>query len=162
MSSTSPSTDPQKCPRTRQPRQEGLFPQSTGVGAVRTLIVDDSPFGLRALERILEDEGAFSLVGTAANGEEAVLQVMTLRPELVLMDYRMPHVNGIEATRRIKQLPNPPLVVIVSSEATPELIALADTAGANGFVDKGADFIAQMRWVLRDVHSILSFNREKQ
>ena len=162
MSSTSPSTDPQKCLQTKQPRQERPFPQSTGVGAVRTLIVDDSPFGLRALVRILENEGAFSLVGTAANGEEAVRQVMALRAELVLMDYCMPHVAGIEATRRIKQLPNPPLVVIVSSEATPELRALADTAGANGFVDKGGDFIAQMRWVLRDVNSILSFNREKQ
>ena len=162
MSSTSPSTDPQKCLWTKQPRQERLFPQSTGVGAVRALIVDDSPFALRALVRILEDEGAFSLVGTAANGEEAVLQVMALRPELVLMDYRMPHVNGIEATRRIKQLTNPPLVVIVSSEATPELRALADTAGANGFVDKGGDYIAQMRWVLRGVNSILSLNRERQ
>src|SRR6266700_6858119 len=73
------------------------------ISAVRTLIADDSPFMLKALAQILALEGNFALIGTATDGCQAVRQALTMEPELVLMDYRMPHLNGLEATRRIKQ-----------------------------------------------------------
>src|SRR6185295_14867086 len=65
--------------------------------AVRTLIADDSPFMLKTLAQILSIEGNFALVGTATDGCQAVRQALTMEPELVLMDYRMPHLDGLEA-----------------------------------------------------------------
>src|SRR5258707_6351412 len=97
--------------------------------AVRTLIADDSPLMLKTLAQILALEGNFTLVGTATDGCQAVRQAITMEPELVLMDYRMPHRNGLEATPHINQSENPPLVIIVTSDDTPSSEALAKAAG---------------------------------
>jgi len=70
-----------------------------------------------------------------------------MKPDLVLMDYSMPHINGIEATRYIKQFQNPPLVIIVTSNDTPECKAQAKAAGADGFVVKGGDLHDRLRLV---------------
>src|SRR5467141_4047223 len=113
--------------------------------AVRTLIADDSPFMLKALAQVLALEGNFTLIGTATDGCQAVRQVLTMEPELVLMDYRMPHLNGLEATRRIKQSENPPLIIIVTSDDTPSAEALAKAAGADGFVKKDGNLRNQLR-----------------
>jgi len=113
--------------------------------AVRTLIADDSPLMLKTIAQILALEGNFTLVGTATDGCQAVRQALTMEPELVLMDYRMPHLNGLEATRRIKQSENPPLIVIVTSDDTPSAEALAKAAGADGFIKKGANLRDQLR-----------------
>src|SRR6267154_4166527 len=119
--------------------------------AVRTLIADDSPFMLKTLAQILALEGNFMLVGTATDGWQAVRQALTMELGLVLMDYRMPHVNGIEATRRIKRSENPPLIIIVTSEGTPSCEALAKAAGADGFVVKGRDLRDQLRLVFQEL-----------
>jgi two-component system chemotaxis response regulator CheB len=79
-------------------------------GKVRTLIADDSPLMLRILAQVLAIEGNFMLVGTVTDGREAVRQTLNMKPELVLMDYSMPHVNRLEATRYIKQFQNPQLL----------------------------------------------------
>ena len=113
--------------------------------AVRTLIADDSPLMLKPLAQILALEGNFTLVATATDGCQAVRQVLTMEPELVLMDYRMPHLNGLEATRHIKQSENPPVVIIVTSDDTPSSEALAKAAGADGFVKKGGNLRNQLR-----------------
>lgn len=118
---------------------------------VRTVVADDSPFGLKTLARILTLEGNFALVGTATDGCQAVRQAFTLQPELVLMDCHMPHMDGIEATQYIKQLQNPPLVIIVTSNNAPECRALAKAAGADGFVDKGGDLHGQLRSVFQEL-----------
>ena len=97
-------------------------------GKVRTLIADDSPLMLRILAQVLASEGNFTLVGTVTDGRQAVRQTLNMKPDLVLMDYRMPHINGMEATRSIKQFQNPPLVIIVTSNDTPECKALAKVA----------------------------------
>ena len=118
---------------------------------VRTLIAEDSPFMLKTLAQILEIEGNFMLIGTTTDGCQAIRQALTLEPELVLMDYRMPHVNGIEATRRIKRSENPPLIIIVTSEGTPSCEALAKAAGADGFVKMGGDLHHQLRLVFQEL-----------
>ena len=64
------------------------------------------------------------------------------------MDYRMPHLNGIEATYRIKQLPNPPLVILVTSDDSPDARVMAKAAGADGFVSKNEDLRQQLHGVL--------------
>ncbi|MGO8674833.1 MAG: response regulator transcription factor [Limisphaerales bacterium] len=121
---------------------------------VRTLIADDSPFALKALAQILELEGRFTLVGTATDGCQAIRRAFFLKPELVLMDYLMPHVNGIEATRQIKQFENPPLVIIVTSDDPSRCRPLATAAGADGFVDKSADLHAQLHLVLQELFKL--------
>jgi DNA-binding NarL/FixJ family response regulator len=103
---------------------------------VRTLVVDDSPLMLRILAEILQEAGKFELIGTASNGCQALRYVSMLSPELVLMDVHMPHLNGIEATRYIKQREHPPAVIIVTSDDSPVTKATAEGAGADGFVSK--------------------------
>jgi DNA-binding NarL/FixJ family response regulator len=125
---------------------------------VRTLIADDSPFGLKALAQILEMEGRFTIVGTATDGCQAIRQVFNMQPELVLMDYLMPHVNGIEAARRIKQFENPPRIIIVTSDDTPHSRALAKAAGADGFADKCGDLQGQLRLLFQELFQFAEGN----
>jgi len=121
------------------------------ITAVRTLIAGDSPVLLKILAQTLALEGNFTLIGTATDGCQAVRQVLTMEPELVLMDYRMPHLNGLEATRHLKQSENPPLIIIVTSDDTPSAEALAKAAGADGFVKKDGNLRNQLRSIFQDL-----------
>ncbi len=116
---------------------------------VRVLIADDSPVMLRILAQILEAEGYFTFVGSVTDGSQAVRQTLNLKPELVLMDYSMPRMNGINATRCIKQVQDPPFVIIITSNDTPACKTLTEAAGADGFVLKGKDLHHQLRMALR-------------
>jgi CheY-like chemotaxis protein len=120
-------------------------------GLVRTVIADDNAFGLKTLALTLALEGRFDLVGTATDGRQAIRLAFELRPELVLMDHRMPDTDGLEATRQIKLLKNPPLVVIVTSDNAPDGRARARAVGADGFVDKGGDLQSQLRKVFEEL-----------
>ena len=121
--------------------------------AVRTLIADDSPFMLKAFSQILASEGIFTLVASATDGGQAVRHALAIKPELILMDVQMPHLDGIEATRYIKQFPNAPLVIIVTSDDTPDSRALARGAGADAFVIKSGDLHAQLKAIFRQLFS---------
>ena len=106
---------------------------------IRLLLVDDNPEFLEAATRFVATEPQISVVGQALSGRDAVLQVSTLRPDLVLMDYVMPDMNGIEATRMVKAQDEVPQVVILTLHDLPEYRAQAEAAGADGFLPK-ADF----------------------
>jgi len=121
------------------------------IRAVRTLIADDSPVMLKTLSKILALEGIFALVAAATDGSQAVRHALTIEPELILMDVHMPHLNGIEATRYIKQFKNPPLVIIVTSDDTPDSRTLAKRAGADAFVTKSGDLHAQLKAIFRQL-----------
>lgn len=116
---------------------------------IRTLVVDDSPYMLKTYERVLALESGISLVGTATDGRQALEAVLALEAELVLMDINMPHMNGIETTRAMKQSPRPPLIIIVSSDDSPAAQRLAKTAGADHFVSKNGDLLQELRAVLQ-------------
>ena len=107
---------------------------------IRTVVVDDSPLMLKILAQILEEAGGFDLVGSATNAYQALRHVSALSPELVLMDIRMPGLNGIEAARCMKQSEHPPVVILISSDSTAGTKSLAEQAGADGFVSKEANF----------------------
>ena len=117
----------------------------------RTLVVDDCPFMLKTLSQILEQAGKFDLVGSATDGAQALRYVSMLSPELVLMDAHMPRLNGIQATRCIKQSKHPPVVIIVSSDDSPVTKAAAEAAGADGFVLKQDNLRHDLIFELQDL-----------
>jgi two-component system response regulator AlgR len=82
---------------------------------MKCLVVDDESLARQRLTRLLEGMGEWTVCGEAANGEEALQQVQQLRPDLVLMDIRMPGMDGIEAARHIVQLENPPALVFATA-----------------------------------------------
>lgn len=98
----------------------------------RVLLVDDSGFIRLALRRIIEAEGDLRVAGEAADGLAAVAAAATLKPDLVVMDVVMPKLDGLEATRRIMALPDPPAVVMVSAHTR------ADSATALAALERGA------------------------
>jgi CheY-like chemotaxis protein len=101
---------------------------------MRVLLVDDNPEFLKAAERILSLVPHLEVVGRASSGEEAVEQTKALRPGLVLINWSLPGMNGLEATRRISAQPNPPKVLILSLQDYPEYRLAAKEAGAEGLL----------------------------
>lgn len=102
---------------------------------VHVLIVDDQRPFRRAATKMLERADGFEVVGEAGSGEEGVALVETLRPDLVLMDVRLPGIDGVEATRRIVQRHPRTAVVLVSTYRAIDLPAI-DGCGAAGFLPK--------------------------
>jgi DNA-binding NarL/FixJ family response regulator len=107
-----------------------------GAASLRVLIADDRARTRRALRALLAAHPGFDVVGEAADGEQAVTAVERLRPDLVVLDVRMPHLDGIAATARIKG--RWPGVRVVAHSLAVELRAAALAAGADAFVPKGA------------------------
>lgn len=101
------------------------------------LLVDDSRSFLAAAREFIEAERV-TVVGEAASGPEALDAVARLRPDLVLMDLAMPGMNGLEATHRIKALPDPPRVIVLTLHDGEEYRRAAVEAHADGFVAKSA------------------------
>jgi len=84
---------------------------------VRVLVADDSEIFRSACCRVVDTATGFELVGTAASGEEAVDRVVELRPDLVLMDVRMPGMGGIEAAARTQEVAPETIVVLMSVDS---------------------------------------------
>ena len=103
---------------------------------IRVLIADDHRLFGEALEAVLADDERISVVGYARNGAEAVTLAKRLRPDVTLMDISMPVMDGVEATRRIREsLPSACVVMLTGSNA-PEDVARAREAGAAAYVTK--------------------------
>ncbi len=103
---------------------------------IRAVVAGDSPTVLKMLSLILEKQNDVQLIGTATDGYHAVRRVAELAPDLVLMDLRLPRMNGLEATRQIKARAQAPAVIMVTADDTPECRAAARVAGTDGFVGK--------------------------
>ena len=110
----------------------------TDVVAVRVLVVDDQlPFRL-AMRSVVDETDGFEVVGEADSGEASVAAAGELRPDLVLMDVNLPGIDGLEATRRLRSAPDPPVVVLLSTydeEAGDQFVA---ESGAAAYVTKSA------------------------
>ena len=107
--------------------------------ALRILIVDDHPPVRRALRAMLQQRPQFSVVGDASNGVEAVAHTSILRPDVILMDVSMPHMDGVEATARIRAEFPEIRILGVSMLARSEAADAIEQAGAAGFFVKGTD-----------------------
>lgn len=106
--------------------------------AIRVLVVDDHRLVRLGLSRMIGKSSGIEVVGEAESGESAVVQCRALRPDVVLMDLRMPGIGGLEATRRIARLELGIRVLVVSALDEEPFPAQAMRAGAMGFVTKGA------------------------
>ena len=105
-------------------------------GVRRVLIADDRTRTRRALSAVLATRAGFKLIGEAADGDEALVAVEQLQPDVVILDVRMPRLDGITATTRIKT--RWPWIRVVAHSLADELRDAALAAGADAFVPKGA------------------------
>lgn len=105
---------------------------------IRVLLVDDQPLVRAGLRTLLDEEADIEVAGDATNGEEAVAAVTALAPDVVLMDIRMPVLDGLEATRRITAHGCAARIVILTTFDLDEYVFQALCAGASGFLLKDA------------------------
>jgi DNA-binding NarL/FixJ family response regulator len=105
---------------------------------ITVLIVDDQPLQRLGFRMLLESNPDTEVVGEAQNGAEAVRQVLQLRPDVVLMDVRMPGLDGIEATRRIVADGGRSHILMLTTFDLDEYVHAALRAGASGFLLKDA------------------------
>jgi DNA-binding NarL/FixJ family response regulator len=106
------------------------------VDLIRLLVVDDDPLVRSGLGLILGGAPAIEVVAQAANGREGIAAVAEHRPDVVLMDIRMPVMDGIEATAAIVAEPDPPRVIVLTTFDADEYVLRALAAGASGFLLK--------------------------
>ncbi len=104
--------------------------------AIRVLLVDDQPMIRTGFRLILEAEPDIAVVGEAGDGENGVESTRTLQPDVVLMDIRMPRMDGVEATRRIVESGMPSRVIILTTFDLDQHVHDALRAGASGFLVK--------------------------
>lgn len=107
-------------------------------GRARLVIADDHDLVRNGIQRMLANEPDLEVVAEATNGQEAVQLCRRLRPDLVLMDVRMPEMDGLEATREIKEEHAAISVLVVTTYENPDYLLEALKAGAAGYIMKDA------------------------
>jgi DNA-binding NarL/FixJ family response regulator len=125
---------------------------------IRVAIADDQALVRTGFRVILDAEPDLEVVGEAGDGHEIVDLVQARRPDVVLMDVRMPNLDGIEATRRLTVLPKPPRVLMLTTFDLDEYVYEALRAGASGFLlkDAGADELLHAVRVIHAGEALLS------
>ncbi|MFF2623728.1 response regulator [Oerskovia jenensis] len=119
---------------------------------ITVLVVDDQPLVRQAVRDILTDSGGIQVVGEASNGREAVRLAAASAPDVVLMDIRMPDLDGIGATEQICAGPagSATRVLVLTTFEEDEYVVAALRAGASGFIGKGAE----PEDIVRAVHTV--------
>ena len=106
---------------------------------IRLLVADDHPAFRRGLELMLADTGDVEIVGHAGTGVQAVELADQVLPDVILMDLRMPDLDGIEATRRLSRGTPAPAIVVLTMFEDDDSVFAAMRAGARGYLLKGAE-----------------------
>ena len=115
---------------------------------IRVLLADDQPLVRVSLDMMITDAPDLEVAAEATTGAEAVRLAAELHPDVILMDIRMPDLDGIEATRRILAAPEPPRIIVLTTFEDDEYIHAALKAGASGFLVKSMpldDILAAIR-----------------
>jgi len=119
-------------------------------GPIRVLLVDDDPLVLSGLKMMLAGAGNIEVAGEAHDGREVLSAADLHHPHVVLMDIRMPRLDGVAATRLLRAQANPPQVIVLTTFDADELVLRALQAGAAGFLLKDtapADIVAAIQAV---------------
>lgn len=106
---------------------------------IRLLLVDDDPMVRRGLRYVLQSAEDVEIVGDAGDGQEALDVARTRTMDVVLMDLRMPGMDGLEATRKLRARPSPPHILVLTTWDVDDVVIHALEAGASGFLLKTAD-----------------------
>ncbi|HEX7160148.1 MAG TPA: response regulator transcription factor [Trebonia sp.] len=115
-----------------------VTPVPEGTSEIRVLLVDDDALVRAGLSMMLNGAASLVIVGEAGDGDQVPAAVAKHRPDVVLMDLRMPRVDGITATRRLRSAPQPPEVIVLTTFDADENVLGALRAGASGFLLKDA------------------------
>jgi two-component system invasion response regulator UvrY len=119
---------------------------------IRVLVVDDHELVRSGITRMLADNPDLDVIGKASSGEDAIEFVRQTRPDIVLMDIRMPGIGGLEATRRILRIDDSIRVIVVTACADDPYPTRVMQSGASAYITKGAD-IKEMVRAIRMAHS---------
>ena len=119
---------------------------------IRVLIADDHPVFRYGMKALLQSVSGIEVVGEATTGEETIAMAKELQPDVILMDIKMPGINGVEATRRIVQTHPGISVLVVTMLEEDDAVFAAMRAGARGYLVKGAD----QDEVLRAIRAVAS------
>jgi len=120
------------------------------MGAIRVVVVDDHHVVREGLRRMLELESSIQVVGEARSGEEAIAKAISLSPDVIVMDLKMPRMDGIAATREIKQR-MPDVGVLVLTLYAEDYVRQAVEAGVSGYLLKDSD-CEQITRAIHQVH----------
>ena len=138
--------------KTRVEKPECSAPASncSPTRTIRTCLAGGSPATMVWLARLLARDRRIAIVGAATDGGKAFRSASTLHPDLVLMDLHLPIVDGAEVARWLKQLQNPPIVFMVTPDASPAALTRSLNAGADAFLVKAADLGVQLQTAMRN------------
>lgn len=138
------------------PALNSLMPFSTnimrGANLIRVLVADDHHLVRTSIARMLNAERGLRVIGEAADGEDAISQARRKRPDIVLMDIRMPGIGGHEATRKILRGMSDIKVVVLTAYLEEKFAQRLLDAGASGFITKGSELEEMVR-AIRTVHA---------
>lgn len=123
-----------------------------GSGQIRVLVVDDHPLSRIGLKYLLEEAADIIIVGEAMNGEEAVSSLKDCQPNVILMDVGMPVMDGIQASRAIRDKDPQVRIIMLTSHESEEDIFASLAAGASGYCLKDVDK-ARLLTAIRSVHA---------
>lgn len=111
-------------------------PEQSGRRPVRVLLVDDHHLVVEGLRAVLSTDPSVEVIGEARTGRQAVSQAEALKPDIILMDIRMSDMDGIAATRQVKQVVPTTAVIMLTMYENPDYLFEAVKAGASGYVLK--------------------------
>ena len=126
--------------------------EKQSVSPVRILVVDDSEPFRHFIRSTLEGREDLRIVGVASDGLEAVQKSEELQPDLILLDIRLPSLNGIEAAKRICKLASKSKIIFLSLESSKDVVRGALSSGANGYIAKSnaaSDLLVAVEAVLQ-------------
>ena len=130
----------------------------------KILIAEDSTIMQKMIKGILEKDKNFEVVGVVSDGEEACKKVTELKPDIILMDVRMPKMGGLDAIKKIMSETPTPIIVISSAEPPGEVKAQALKNGAVSYIEKpkALDFTSIANKIISDVRTLSRLKLQKK